>query len=127
MFKIGDILTASNYTEAAFWCNKNNATIEVMEKGRYRIVAIPAPTEDELIEQNRALRDAAINAIIWRVQRFDQQTALGIATNDNKATYMDLLCYVQYLRDMPKQEGFATAKIPSFDEFQAIEPQSLEG
>lgn len=37
----------SNYTDCAIWCNANNATIE--DKGDYyEVVAIPAPTLDEL-------------------------------------------------------------------------------
>lgn len=37
----------SNYTDLANWCNENNATIE--DKGDfYEVVAIPAPSLDEL-------------------------------------------------------------------------------
>lgn len=51
----------SNYTECAIWCNANNATIE--DKGDYyEVVAIPAPTFDELkqakINELKAIRDA---------------------------------------------------------------------
>ena len=38
------------YSQAAQWCNENKATIE--DKGEYyEVVALPAPTEEELAEQ----------------------------------------------------------------------------
>ena len=40
----------SKYTDCAVWCNQNNATIE--DKGEYyEVVAVPAPTLDELKSQ----------------------------------------------------------------------------
>lgn len=54
MFKIGEILTKENYTQAAIWCNKNDAHIEKQAE-RYVIVANTAPKEPTLEEQVNVL------------------------------------------------------------------------
>lgn len=50
----------SNYTECAIWCNANNATIEDKDE-YYEVVAIPAPSLDELkqakINELKTIRD----------------------------------------------------------------------
>ena len=48
MFNIGDILTEQNYTQGAIWCNENNAFVEDLGNGQYKIVETPEPTLDEL-------------------------------------------------------------------------------
>ena len=50
MFKIGEMLTKENYTQAAIWCNKNDAHIEKQAE-RYVIVANTAPAELTLEEK----------------------------------------------------------------------------
>ena len=50
MFKIGEILTKENYTQAAIWCNKNDAHIEKQTE-RYVIVVNTAPAELTLEEK----------------------------------------------------------------------------
>ena len=50
-FKIGQIVNEENYTDAAIWCNANNAHIEKQE-GQYVIVAnvhAPEPTIEEQV------------------------------------------------------------------------------
>ena len=42
----------------------------------------------------------------WRIQRYQQQSALGVETNDSQEYYEKLLAYVQALRDIPAQSGF---------------------
>ncbi len=49
MFNIGDKLTKANYTQAAIWCNENNAIIVKAGDG-YVIAAIPEPTAEELAQ-----------------------------------------------------------------------------
>ena len=51
MFKIGEMLTKENYTQAAIWCNKNDAHIEKQAE-RYVIVANTAPAELTLEESS---------------------------------------------------------------------------
>lgn len=65
----------------------------------------------------RKERDEAINNIIWRVQRYDQQKQIGIQTTDDDATYINILKYIQYLRDIPDMLLFPSVKIQSFDEW----------
>ena len=54
-FKIGQIFKGKYSPECAFWCNKNDATIEEIEAvdgvRQFKIVAVPEPTVEELQEQ----------------------------------------------------------------------------
>lgn len=56
MFEIGQVLTKENYTQAAIWCNSNNAHIEA-KYGQYVIVAnapVPEPTLEEQVAKMEA-------------------------------------------------------------------------
>ena len=66
----------------------------------------PPPSDDDLAKEARQKRDARINAIQWRIERYEQQKTLGIKTDDTDDWYKAALSYVQGLRDMPKQKGF---------------------
>lgn len=61
----------------------------------------PEPTEDEKKVKIRAIRDYYLNSIEWRVSRYRDQTELGIETSDSQEEYMNILEYMQYLRDYP--------------------------
>lgn len=90
--------TYAKYTEAAAWCNANNAMIE--DKGDYyEVVAIPAPTTEELAAQARSQRDALIAAT-------DYLMATDYPLTDEKR--QELTVYRQALRDIPEQPGFPT-------------------
>lgn len=90
--------TYAKYTEAAAWCNANNAMIE--DKGDYyEVVAIPAPTTEELAAQARSQRDALIGAT-------DYLMATDYPLTDEKR--QELTVYRQALRDVPEQSGFPT-------------------
>lgn len=67
---------------------------------------LPEPTDEELAEQVRSKRDSLIEEVEWRIQRHQQQSALGIETNDSAEAYQSILEYVQELRDITEQEGF---------------------
>jgi hypothetical protein len=62
----------------------------------------PTPAHDPA-EQVRAERDRRIEAVMWRVQRFESETRLGLTPTDDIAA---LDAYVQALRDVPQQAGF---------------------
>lgn len=66
----------------------------------------PPPSDVDLAKEARQKRDARINAIQWRIERYNQQKTLGIKTDDTDDWYKSALGYVQYLRDIPKQQGF---------------------
>lgn len=90
--------TYAKYTEAAIWCNANNAMIE--DKGDYyEVVAVPAPTTEELATQARSQRDALIAAT-------DYLMATDYPLTDEKR--QELTVYRQALRDVPEQSGFPT-------------------
>lgn len=65
----------SKYTECAIWCNQNNATIKDMGE-YYEVVAIAAPTLDELkakkINEFKAIRDTEeVKPIAYNGNLFD--------------------------------------------------------
>ena len=66
----------------------------------------PPPRDEEIAESVRRERDALIEAVQWRIQRYEQQTALGLETTDSAEVYAAVLAYVQELRDLPSQSGF---------------------
>lgn len=90
--------TYAKYAEVAAWCNANNAMIE--DKGDYyEVVAVPAPTTEELAAQARSQRDALIAAT-------DYLMATDYPLTDEKRR--ELTVYRQALRDVPEQSGFPT-------------------
>lgn len=94
----------SQWLEARKWALGHNATIE--DKGiYYEVVEIPGPTIEELQNQRRGVRDSYLNGIEWRVDRYKDQLALGVPTNDTETTYRQVLQYMQYLRDYPNNLG----------------------
>ena len=74
-------------------------------------------SSQELYIIRRKERDEAINNIIWRVQRYDQQKQLGIQTTDSDETYMNILKYIQYLRDVPNNLSFSDINVLKFEEW----------
>lgn len=67
-------------------------------------------TDDAAKEQKaaevRAERDRRIDALRWRIERYQTQTAAGIPTTDTAEQYQTILMYIQALRDVPEQDGF---------------------
>lgn len=53
-FKIGQVLTKDNYTQAAIWCNQNAAHIKE-QNGQYVIVSNPLPVEPTAEEKVQTL------------------------------------------------------------------------
>lgn len=63
------------------------------------------PVEQKAVEA-RAERDRRIDAVRWRIERYQTQEAAGLETTDTAEQYKEILLYVQALRDVPEQEGF---------------------
>ena len=63
----------------------------------------PPPTTEQIAEQIRAERDAKIEAVRWRIERYKDELELGISLTE---PLEPLLQYVQALRDVPQQAGF---------------------
>ena len=68
----------------------------------------------------RAERDRRLDAMRWRIERYQTQTSAGIDTTDDAETYHAILLYCQYLRDIPQGEGeWWNAPILTFEEWGA--------
>lgn len=85
----------------------------------------PEPTLDDLKEAKRAERDNMINSCIWRVQRYEQQTKLGLETTDTEEDYLELLNYIQFLRDLPESPDFPNIEVLTFDDWQYAKQQAV--
>ena len=66
-------------------------------------------TQEEKAADVRAERDRRIDAIRWRIERYQTQDEAGLETNDTAEQYKAILLYVQALRDVPEQAGFPDA------------------
>ena len=97
--------TNTEYADLAVYCNKNGLVIE--DKGDYlEAVNPPEPTAEQKAVEVRAERDRRINAVRWRIERYQTQAAAGLETTETVEQYQAVLMYVQALRDVPEQEGF---------------------
>ena len=61
---------------------------------------------DQKAEEVRSKRDSMIEDIMWRVERCQTQTALGVTPADSEEQYRDVLSYIESLRQVPEQTGF---------------------
>ena len=70
-FKINQIFERDYPMEAAVWCDENGASmVEMPGEGgvrRFQIQALPEPTQEELLEQAKAERAAAVAALTVEV------------------------------------------------------------
>lgn len=69
----------------------------------------PEKPAEEKAAEVRAERDRRIEAIRWRIERYQTQAAAGLETTDTAEHYKAILLYVQALRDVPAQAGFPDA------------------
>lgn len=69
---------------------------------------------EELKADTRKLRDERIDAVEWRIRRYQDEQVLGLPHSD---TIVNLAAYVQALRDVPQQPGFPDEVVwPVLDE-----------
>ena len=92
-YKIGDIVTEEEYTDAAIWCRENNATLEEIEPEgetrRFKIVEIPEhiPTHDEISQMRENYRKSHIDS---KTSERSRRTANGTWTEEDEQAYLDL-------------------------------------
>ena len=111
--------TNKEYADLAVYCNENGLIIE--DKGDFlEAVNPPEKKTDEKAAEARAERDRRIDAIMWRIERYQTQKVAGIETTETSETVEALLLYAQYLRDFPQQDGeWWNAPILTFEEWGA--------
>ena len=63
------------------------------------------PVEEKEAEA-RTERDRRLDAMRWRIERYQTQDAAGLETTDTAEHYKAILLYIQALRDVPTQAGF---------------------
>lgn len=85
--------TFAKYTEAATWCNSHNATIE--DKGDYyEVVAIPAPTLEEVRERKLTTLNSAFES--WREEGATLISSLGFEADADEKANADVNGLVTY-------------------------------
>ena len=105
-----DKIIAISDTDSEFPCMVKDSVVEDTEHtaedysqlitGEYLLKSeMPADPKKAAV---RAVRDAYINDIEWRVSRYRDQAELEIPTTDTHETYVKILQYMQYLRDYPE-------------------------
>ena len=123
--QINDVFDLSRYDEAFDFVSKTTGTkIEPLGNKTFKIIELPKPSPEELKKAKaaeiRAERDLRIDAIRWRIERYQTQMAAGLETTDTAEHYKAILLYVQYLRDFPQQDGeWWNAPILTFEEWGA--------
>lgn len=120
-YYIGQIFEEMYPSEVAEWCNNNGAKIVELEPTdvrRFEIQAVPEPSIEQKKANVRAVRDQYINDIEWRVSRYRDQVELQVPTTDSEETYIQILQYMQYLRDYPESSATWYEQSPlTFDEW----------
>lgn len=74
-------------------------------EGQFVLKTDDAAKEQRAVEV-RAERDRRIDAVRWRIERYQTQTAAGLETTETAEQYQAVLMYIQALRDVPEQAGF---------------------
>lgn len=85
-----------------------------MTEEEIELLLNPIVSNEDLIKSKRAERDNIINSFSWRIERNSQELELNLETTDNR---LDLLNYMQYLRDIPNDKKFPNIEIKTYDEF----------
>ena len=102
--------------EDEIWQEAININANCYIKGKFLVKDFRTDEEinEDLIKSKRTERDNVINSFIWRIERNSQELELNLETTDNR---LDLLNYIQYLRDIPNNSEFPNIGIKSYEEF----------
>lgn len=77
-FYIGQQFNGMYPPEAAIWCNKNNAFIDVIGEKQYKIKAVPEPTEEEIKQQRIAELKAELNSTDYKIIKCSECSLAGV-------------------------------------------------
>lgn len=105
-FYIGQIFEKEYPPEAALWCNENNATIEIAEDGKYKIVEIPEAilTTEEIRQQRELYYKEHCDPLTCEKIK---NTALGLWTEEDEVEYVnrmkDIKAFVNQIYPYPEE------------------------
>ena len=82
-------------------------------------------TDEKVIEQQKieksnqvkSIRNQYLSDTLARCDRYEKQKAIGLDTTESEDTYLNLLKYLQYLRDIPQSENFPNIEVLTFDKW----------
>lgn len=121
MYTAGQIIDRKEHVKFANWkaVNDSNLISVSIGNGTYRLEeqVMYEKTIEVLAQEKRAERDSLINSITWRIERYNEQSFLGIKTTDDEFTFKRLLQYREYLRNIPEEKDFPNTTIKSFTHF----------
>lgn len=135
-FNYGDVIEYiddtfdENMEAAKKWTREHNTTLEELIDRRnvqgdimYRYfqignnLQIRELTTEEKANSIRSRRDFLIRCFSWRIERYKSQQEIGIETTDSNETYLSILRYLQYLRDIPEQQDFPNIELLTFEQW----------
>lgn len=121
MYKAGQVIDRKEHVKFANWNNANSGNLISVSLGggQYSLEEYKTSekTTEQLAQEKRAERDNTINSILWRVERYNQQKQLDISTTDTEEEYLNILKYIQYLRDIPLSNDFPNTIILTYDDW----------
>lgn len=94
-----------------------NGEVALKTVRRFQIKRNLAPSLNELKQNKRQERDYAIKDILWLLERHQQEQILNIPTTLSPSEHLELLEYIQTLRDIPQQPNFPHADLPEKPSF----------
>lgn len=74
---IGQIFEKSYPSDVAIWCNRNNAYVQ-KDGNRYQIVAVPAPTKQEIKDARIAELKAQLDSTDYKIIKCSECQLAGV-------------------------------------------------
>lgn len=119
--RLGDKILINIEPKDISYVNENNDIVSLWE---YRQAVVPLSTTQDVIDNIiltsstdyivRELRNKMLDNTDKKVARYRDEVELGLETTDDLAK---LTNYRQYLRNIPKEEGFPHITIKTYEEF----------
>lgn len=94
------------YKELLFQNGKGTGIIGRNSEGLPVIVDLPKPSSDEVAAAERAWRDREIDGLSWLRERHRDQLEIGFDPTLGVEQFIELLIYMQGLRDWPQSLDF---------------------